>query len=1089
MSDYYARIKRYTERDTSQTSVNYNQNVSKHDSKNVSISPNHSTNRDTYNRCVSYKNNVSLKVAELRRKQKVEELGYKGISPDKAKVHNRKSNMLINRLDKIIIDKEKKIEKQRMNLSIDRDNEAQKECTFKPKINTKYNNNRNSSSRKSKRTVNDLEAWHKQKMKNRVEKTLEIMKDKPTFRPKLNDKTRKIAKEIEKRGTSVEDRLLKFGEVYHRNKKEMVNKSVEGLFVPKRIKKEIKNTDLPTLKYTDPPTQKNTDTNKGSTPSNFNRENYRANRLKNANIHTKSPRKILNKYISKSVEHHKRSPKIELSEEYDLKNKISIKNLKNESEESKKMASHSSHNEYLSTSKNIQMDAKFNNNVHCKYEISKTKLSNNDTKDTLNTEFMSNEPEKMKSLGLKFIDTEKFSENFCQQPDDQAPEPANLSAFEPIKNTKEKQKNDILFATKFFDKNAKSEINKIFMNNTYLEPNDKTETTNTYKSPKIICINDQDLLGNEQESKTSKNQPKNCSENEVVESLITKSIETIKQHEDIISNTLNTNKVNSGQNLNNEEYTTKLSAFIKSQSNALICNFSKSKEILQYNKKIKTDSIKNLENDYNNLLAFDQNKSKKVSAEDQFNQQFKKKCMITDESPESMNINLKTFTNSMATSNDITMHEDTEFIDLSKMKGYFQNESKEGSKKPDNEYINLDFNESYDGQDMRELSHRNHISFCSVDKDMTTNYYCNNSSKNSKKNDLGSNKQLNQVNFYPCMEKSDKDVLYVRNPNNSEYINSNYNENMLHANYQQTDNIFKNSNCSGKNLDFTTDLLTDKSSHYLKGSTKIEEDFIKRRSKLSSRADSKSSKGSLHYPNSKIHKKRSDKFHIKNNRNGPNINLTLSIKTFSRERSISEDSRTCTGKRQGYKNSNKNSSKFDNEIPTKNIEVPLNHNLSKEESRDSLIAAMSKIELSFVNKIESSKHSQVNKTEESPRRSPLRVLNQKSQNFLGKSLATDLRNSNIQEISVNSIGDEIRKSIQLAKQTEVPSNIAQPKKKTHMAKIDSIINYRLSTKNNQNTNIAGLRSKLHQQNQEIQKKRSNGRDESLEPDNKRTVIR
>jgi len=72
------------------------------------------------------------------------------------------------------------------------------------------------------------------------------------------------------------------------------------------------------------------------------------------------------------------------------------------------------------------------------------------------------------------------------------------------------------------------------------------------------------LLGNEQESKTSKNQPKNCSENEVVESLITKSIETIKQHEDIISNTLNTNKVNSGQNLNNEEYTTKLSAFIKS---------------------------------------------------------------------------------------------------------------------------------------------------------------------------------------------------------------------------------------------------------------------------------------------------------------------------------------------------------------------------------------------------------------------------------------------------------------------------------------------------------------------------------------------
>ena len=123
---------------------------------------------------------------------------------------------------------------------------------------------------------------------------------------------------------------------------------------------------------------------------------------------------------------------------------------------------------------------------------------------------------------------------------------------------------------------------------------------------------------------------------------------------------------------------------------------------------------------------------------------------------------------------------------------------------------------------------------------------------------------------------------------------------------------------------------------------------------------------------------------------------------------------------------------------------------------------MSKIELSFVNKIESSKHSQVNKTEESPRRSPLRVLNQKSQNFLGKSLATDLRNSNIQEISVNSIGDEIRKSIQLAKQTEVPSNIAQPKKKTHMAKIDSIINYRLSTKNNQNTNIAGLRSKLHQ---------------------------
>lgn len=1083
MSDYYARIKRYTERDGSETSNKYQHNISKNEfsSKNISISPK-GFNRDTYGRLTSYKNNVNVKVAELRRKAKVDELGYKGISPDRLRVNNRKNNMLINRLDKIIIEKEKKIEKQRMNLSIERDNEIYKECTFKPRINKNYYNNRDSSSRKPKRTINDLEQWHKQKLKNRVDRTLEKINDKPAFKPKINEKTKRIAKEIEKRGISVEDRLLNFGEAYNRNKKDMINKSVEGLFKPNgRLKREIKNLDK---------------SNQKEVPCNSSRENYHAKRHNMRSNHTKSPRKILQKYISKSVEYEKSSPetKVDLAEEFKLETKPS---LKNESPEKILLVSSSSHEEDHTNSQNIQMDAKFNNNINCKYDIAKNKLNKKDTKETMNTDFMSNEAEKMKSLGLKFLDTELN----CIQNEDFKQYLNQSSAVVSICNNNERLKNDILFATKFFDKNAKSEISKIFMNETYSDPNEKIETMNTYKSPKIICINDQNPIGCEQESQavqSNLNNTENCSGKDIVESLITKSIETIKQHEEIFSQRLEINDhkhINNYKNPNDEEFQRKQNAFIKSLSNALICNFGKSTELSQNNLNIKTSSIKNLEMDYNNLIAFDNNK--KVvnnNINDKKIEQIQKKQVYSDESPENMNINQKTFTNSMATSRDNTQ-EDTEFINLSKMIGYPNNESIDGYKNWDNEYINLNFNESYD-HDVRELSNANHVSFCSNNnRDLTSNYYCNNSSRNSNMQDLVSNRAVNQEAFIPKMDKNDKNVLYVRKSRNKEYADQNLNaitDNFLQVNFQK-DNTKKSSRCTIKHKDSTDDLTSNNSSHYRKGSIKFEEKYLRKFSKNESHENSKSSKESLNFGNQKISRQKINNLPIKNKQSVPSFNFTRSIQS-TRERSISEDSKSCTDQSKrsgrGYKDTTKDSSKYEDEIPIKNIDVPLNHDFSKTESKDSLIAAMSKIELSFINKIEFNKTNLVtkNKLEDSPKRSPLRVLNQKSQNFICKSIINDMKNSHLHETYNNNIGEEIRKSIQLAKHNENLNNSTAIKKNSHIDKMDNIINYRLASKNNESK--AGLRKKLYEINEQIQKNRFIVEPtENQDLDNKKHVIR
>jgi predicted nucleic acid-binding Zn ribbon protein len=66
------------------------------DSKQVSMAPSNFT-QDTYSRLMDHKSHVSKKVSDLRKKKKADELGYKGISPDRKKVNNRKENMLINR--------------------------------------------------------------------------------------------------------------------------------------------------------------------------------------------------------------------------------------------------------------------------------------------------------------------------------------------------------------------------------------------------------------------------------------------------------------------------------------------------------------------------------------------------------------------------------------------------------------------------------------------------------------------------------------------------------------------------------------------------------------------------------------------------------------------------------------------------------------------------------------------------------------------------------------------------------------------------------------------------------------------------------
>jgi hypothetical protein len=157
--------------------------------------------QDTYSRLMDHKLGVTKKVSDLRKKRKADELDHKGFSPDRKKVNKRKGNMLINRLDSIIADKEKKIEKQRQNISIERDLDNRRECTFKPKITV-----RGSSSKK--RTIDDLETWHKQKMKNRMDRLFDLQMTKPSFKPQINEIPRKSADVMPReRGVSVEDRL------------------------------------------------------------------------------------------------------------------------------------------------------------------------------------------------------------------------------------------------------------------------------------------------------------------------------------------------------------------------------------------------------------------------------------------------------------------------------------------------------------------------------------------------------------------------------------------------------------------------------------------------------------------------------------------------------------------------------------------------------------------------------------------------------------------------------------------------------------------------------------------------------------------
>jgi hypothetical protein len=76
-----------------------------------------------------------------------------------------------------------------------------RECTFKPTITI-----RGSSSKK--RTIDDLENWHKQKMKNRMDRIFDLQNTKPSFKPQINETPRCIAEVMPReRGVSVEDRL------------------------------------------------------------------------------------------------------------------------------------------------------------------------------------------------------------------------------------------------------------------------------------------------------------------------------------------------------------------------------------------------------------------------------------------------------------------------------------------------------------------------------------------------------------------------------------------------------------------------------------------------------------------------------------------------------------------------------------------------------------------------------------------------------------------------------------------------------------------------------------------------------------------
>jgi hypothetical protein len=297
--------------------------------------------------------------------------------------------------------------------------------------------------------------------------------------------------------------------------------------------------------------------------------------------------------------------------------------------------------------------------MEAKFMGPKPDPKNFDTKDS--------EIDRMKSLGLKFVDTETGHHS-----------KTNQSKSSP---------NDPFLDTNYFDaeQHKPSGFDNIFSDATC---EDKPDTLNTYKSPKIICINDLPIA---LENSPAKNPKK--SKKDLLDSLIDKSIQTIKKH----SNILSQNTIDQGQD-QQPILENKLNTFISSLNNALLCTFGgqiSKDNLLGEIKKNSTRELKpakkmTIEKSFKNILVYDncdgQQKSNKNLGFDRNNTKMSRielknyPTMSSKENYPTMS-SKDNLGSKKSAGSDFVVHnssvDDTDFINLNHMNGITDRDSTE----------------------------------------------------------------------------------------------------------------------------------------------------------------------------------------------------------------------------------------------------------------------------------------------------------------------------------------------------------------------------------------------------------------------------
>lgn len=543
MCDYYERGKSYRERDLS--ALNYQVTAKKEyfSRNNRSVSPN-KFEENTYSRQIDYQDQVDKKIANLRLQKTEDELANKGISPDKTKVQNRRQNKLINRLDKIILEKEKKIMKMKAQDHVEREIEAFKECTFKPKI-----TDSDKRGYSKPRTVSDLEEWDRQRLKKRSDNKLESLLNKYTFKPKLNKETKILASRLHRRGQSVEDRLLKYGKQYQKKNDIRKNMCTNGLFQPRKYIPEFKRGKLDKNNCQVGSSCKKSNKKQNSTPPSIrqHRANSKCSKPTNnedlttreANSIITSPSQIINS--RRRLKFENSGNKKNLSKKKKLCN--SNKKRKLNKRTSKIKENTVSHGEILTA----KLNDTHGKNVKTLKQLEEF-IGSNDIDNKKNT---------IAPLALKQIDNDKNNNNSDEQ---------NATT---VKELIRLQRNR-LFGN--FGGQPSNTNNKV----------EQEQTLSTFKSPDVVEMNDMnlDIVDKSCESismnipslkQSLENKCNGSEEKSVINTIIKKSIELIQKNKFIQS------KKNLQNSLYEEEYSIqfheKLQSFLSSLNNNQLCSF------------------------------------------------------------------------------------------------------------------------------------------------------------------------------------------------------------------------------------------------------------------------------------------------------------------------------------------------------------------------------------------------------------------------------------------------------------------------------------------------------------------------------------